>query len=56
MWGYVGITIDGVEFTGLREIALEIRSVDNDVGQMTSCPSGGFMKRELTLTTWTRTA
>lgn len=55
MWRYVGVTVDGVELAGLREVAFEICSVDNDVGQMTSCPSDGFMKRKLMLTTETRT-
>jgi hypothetical protein len=56
VWRYVGVTIDGVKFTILREIALKIRCVDNDVGQMTGCPSGGFMKRKMMSTTRARTA
>jgi hypothetical protein len=56
VWWYVGVTVDGVKFTILREIALKIRCVDNDVGQMTGCPSDGFMKREIVSTTKARTA
>lgn len=56
MWRYVGITIDGVKFTILREIALEICCVDNDVGQMAGCPSDGLMNREMMPITGPRTA
>jgi hypothetical protein len=56
VWRYVGVTIDGVKFTILREVALEIRCVDNDVGQMTCRPSGGLMKRKMMSTTRARTA
>lgn len=42
---YVGVTVDGVEFTILREIALEICRIDDDMGQVTGCPSDSFMNR-----------
>jgi hypothetical protein len=56
VWRYVGVTVDGVKFTMLREISLEICCVDNDVGQITGCPSDGFMKHEMMSTTGPRTA
>jgi hypothetical protein len=40
----------------LREIALEIRCVDNDVREMTGCSSDGVMKREMMPITGARTA
>jgi hypothetical protein len=33
-----------MKFTALREIALKICGIDNDVGQMASCPSDSFIK------------
>lgn len=53
---YVGVTTDGVKFTMLRKVALEIRCVDNDVREMTSCSSDGVMKRETMSITRARTA
>jgi len=41
------VTVDGMNFAIRREIALEIRRVDNDVGQMAGRPSGGGMKGEM---------